>query len=133
MVTDVRMPLGTDMVTALRERRPGLGCCSFPATATRPFRTSGIYKPFARADFSPRLRISWGNLSCEAEMAATLSGPNERILPLPWFFPTMSTQLTERRRVGRPRNGDTKPVEMCRLDVHFNDRYRILGSGIAPA
>jgi hypothetical protein len=40
----------------------------------------------------------------------------------------------ERRRVGRPQNGDTKPCPKCAESIcDFNDRYRFPGSGIAPA
>jgi hypothetical protein len=40
----------------------------------------------------------------------------------------------ERRRVGRPRNGDTKPCPKCAASMcDFNDRYRVAGAGVVPA
>jgi hypothetical protein len=39
----------------------------------------------------------------------------------------------DRRRAGRPQNGDTKPCPKCAAaSCDFNDRYRVPGSGIAP-
>jgi len=40
----------------------------------------------------------------------------------------------ERRRGGRPQNGDTKPCPKCAaLICDFNERYRVPGAGIVPA
>jgi len=38
----------------------------------------------------------------------------------------------ERRRVGRPRNGDVKPCTNCRGLLEFNERYRFEGH-VVPA
>jgi hypothetical protein len=59
-------------------------------------------------------------------------------VPLPSCSPATTMRATgrseERRRVGRPQNGDTKPCPKCSaLICDFNERYRVPGAGVVPA
>jgi hypothetical protein len=42
-------------------------------------------------------------------------------------------RVNDRRRVGRPQNGDTKPCPKCASNCDFNARYRLPDAGVVPA
>jgi hypothetical protein len=42
-------------------------------------------------------------------------------------------RFQERRRQGRPQNGDVKPCPHCDGTCEFNERYRFADSGTVPA
>lgn len=42
-------------------------------------------------------------------------------------------RLEDRRRAGRPQNGDTKPCPKCASSCDFNARYRLPDAGVVPA
>jgi hypothetical protein len=83
---------------------------------------------------SQRLRFSFGLSEGLARLALELGGGayTRRIRS---FLLTMGAERKsrDRRRAGRPQNGDTKPCPKCVESVcDFNERYRVPGSGIAP-
>ena len=42
-------------------------------------------------------------------------------------------RLEDRRRAGRPHNGDTKPCPKCGSNCDFNARYRLPDAGVVAA
>jgi hypothetical protein len=45
-----------------------------------------------------------------------------------------ATGRSDRRRAGRPQNGDTKTCPKCTASIcDFNERYRVPGAGVVPA
>jgi hypothetical protein len=66
------------------------------------------------------------------EPSPTYGDPFEGCSPSKTMRPAGRSE--ERRRVGRPQNGDTKPCPKCTASMcDFNDRYRVPGAGVVPA
>ncbi len=66
------------------------------------------------------------------EPAAASNGPFRRCSLARTMRATGRSE--DRRRVGRPQNGDTKPCPKCAASIcDFNARYRVPDAGVVPA